>query len=179
MITRRSLVVASPGALLLSPTAALAQSVEPPKPGEVAEVVKNSEKYHAMLVGAEALRLVLIVRLIELNRPSTTPSEDYAQWARIRDPFLQEPFVKELTYRIDAKDSDKIIIDTGVTVGPTTARIQSALAEGGVDGQVGKDMVRSFYLFVQIHAVAEQKPLPADQSWICTTYPFRWFCSHS
>jgi hypothetical protein len=178
MITRRSVIAASPSALLFSQTAAMAQPIEPPTPDQVAEVVKSSEKYRAMLVGTEALRLVLILRLTELNGPSATPDEDYAQWARVRDPFFMEPFLKEVTVRMETRDSDKIIIDAGVVVAPTGANIRTALAEGGVGGQIGQDMVRSFYLFVQIRAVAEQKSPPANESWVCTTYPFRWFCSH-
>jgi len=88
MITRRSILAASSSSILLVPTGAMAQEpFAPPTPEEVLDVARDPERYRQALIGLEALRLTLILRLIELGRPSKNPERDLAQYRGIVDPL--------------------------------------------------------------------------------------------
>jgi hypothetical protein len=179
MITRRSILAASSSSLLLVPTGAMAQAQEPiapPRPEEVFEVVSNPELYRQALIGFDALRLTLMLRLIELKQPSKDPQHDQEQYIEIFDPLWRPTSRKEIVELLSSGEYKEIIIQTGDVVAPTAGRIQNALAEGGVSGLLGRDMVRGFYIVVQIKAAQAKKPVSPTDAWYCQVYPFSAFC---
>jgi hypothetical protein len=177
MITRRSILAAPSGAILLLPTSAIAQQpIEPPKPEEVSDVARDPERYRQALIGIDALRLTLMLRLIELNQVSDNPQRDLQQYIEIRNLLQRPEFRAEVEAILSSGESAEIIIQTGNVVAPTAARIQNALLEGGVSGPIGRDMVHGFYVVVQLKAVQERKPIVPNEAWYCQIYPFSHFC---
>jgi hypothetical protein len=176
MITRRSLLATASSALLLPNSAFAQQPIEPPKPEEVADAVRDPERYRQSLIGMDALRLTLILRLIQLNQPSDNPQRDLQQYIEIRNQLQNPAFRAEMEHFVSEGGSAEIIIQTGNVAAPTALRIQNALLEGGVSGPLGRDMVRGFYIVVQLKAVSERKPVNPTDAWYCHVYPFSHFC---
>jgi hypothetical protein len=177
MITRRSILAASSSSILLVPTRAMAQEpIAPPRPEEVLEVASDPKLYRQALIGFDALRLTLMLRLIELNQPSKDPQHDVEQYIEIFDPLQRPTFREEIVVLLSSGESKEIIIQTGNVAAPTAGRIQKALLEGGVSGPLGRDMVRGFYIVVQLKAVQVKKPVSPTDAWYCQVYPFSAFC---
>jgi hypothetical protein len=177
MITRRFILAASSSSVLLLPTGAMAQQpIEPPTPEEVLNATRDPERYRRVLIGLDALRVTLMLRLIELNQPSENPQRDVEQYIQIRDELERSGFLAEIVVLLPSGESTEIIIQTGNLAAPTAGLIQNALLEGGVSGALGRDMVRGFYIVVQLKAVVERRPVKPTEAWYCQIYPFSRFC---
>lgn len=176
MVNRRSFLAAPAGAFLWRPTAAMAQAVEPPKFEDLANVAREPEQYRQALIGLDTLRLVLILRLLELNHPSSDPQRDLQQYVQIRSALQDPAFRAEVEHLLSTDEYAEIVVQTVQAATPTAVRIQNFLAEGGVSGPLGRDMVRGFYIIVLLKAVEDRKPVTPTEAWYCQFYPFSYFC---
>jgi hypothetical protein len=110
------------------------------------------------------------------NQPSKDPQHDVEQYREIFDPLWTPTFREEIVVLLSSGKYTEIIIQAGNVVAPTAGRIQNALLEGGVSGPLGRDMVRGFYIVVQLKAVQERRPVSPTDAWYCQVYPFSFFC---
>ena len=180
MISRRAVLIASATAVATPLGPATAQTIAPPTAEAVTKLFEDRNLYARMLVAIDALRLLLILLLLEKKVVSKNPREDLAQFAKMRAPFGAPDFLKMLAEKTSTSERKSLIEAAGKLAIPTATKISGALAEGGVSpkGKIGMDLLSAFYEFSQLQAIADNKKVTsAKESWYCSIYPFSYFCS--
>ena len=174
-ITKRRLLVVASSLAAMSPNkGAMAQRSAVPNPQEVRTVLREGrDAYPLLLEGMDALTHILALRVIQLKLEQSTLDA----WFAVRRSLLTSTSSQDVIDYAATNEAEQLIAKAGDAAKPTAVRIEAALESGDLppNGEIGKQMLRSFYLFIQIKAVAERKV--ATRAWYCEVYPFSRFCA--
>jgi hypothetical protein len=179
IITRRRILVVTASAVAVSSSAVvMAQSTPVPTREEVQRILKDAaidptKGYSLLLEGIDSLVHVLALRAIQ----KTEKPGNLEAWFAVRRSFPASTLKGDVIEYSGSSEAGELIAKAGEAARPTAVKIEAMLDSGGVSpkGEVGRQMVRSFFLFVQIKAVAERQLQPT--SWWCDVYPISWICS--
>jgi hypothetical protein len=179
MITRRAVVASSAVMVAVGVDSAFGQVNLPSSTEALGNVVKDRIQYLHMLAAIDALRALLNMILLGFGKESPKQGEDLARYAALRQTLNTPDFQQMLQSRVYRAESKSLIEQAGKQAMPTAKKIESILAEQGIDskGKAGSALIVGFYQFTQLRAVADQKVVATKESWYCEVYPFSYFCT--
>ena len=179
IISRRAVLITSAIAAVAPLELAAAQVNAPPSVDVVTKLLEDPKLFSRILIEVGALRSLLVLVLLEMEKPSKNPGEDFKKYMKVTAPFRNPDTGKILLTKVSTAERKKFVEAAGKSAMPTAKNIEGTLAKYGVSpkGQIGMSLLSGFYELSQVRALADKKIVSAKESWYCSIYPFSYFCS--